>query len=111
MSMNKFRDKTLSDEPVQPDDIISDNDNPDSSSIYVQERDRYVQDTKHRHTLIIWMICVISIWLAGVITVVILNGTTALTIDDNVMITLLATTTANVLGLPTIILKDLFKGR
>lgn len=85
--------------------------NLDTESLKEQEVSRYKQDTKYRHSLIVWMIHAVSIWLFVVIVIVILNGTTALDVNDNVMITLLATTTANVLGLPTIILKDLFKGR
>lgn len=83
----------------------------DEDSIEKQEQIRFKQDTRHRHGLIVWMMVLISVWLCLVIAAVFLNGPLDLGISDTVLVTLLATTTANVLGLPTIILRDLFKGR
>lgn len=83
----------------------------DIKSLEEQESERFGQDTGHRRTLIIWMIVIISSWLGLVIIVVFLNGPLRLGISDTVLATLLATTTANVLGLPSIILRDLFRGK
>ena len=83
----------------------------DEDSIEKQEQIRFKQDTRHRHGLIVWMMVLIFAWLCLVIAAVFLNGPLDLGISDTVLVTLLATTTANVLGLPTIILRDLFKGR
>lgn len=83
----------------------------DVKSLEEQESERFGQDTGHRRTLIIWMIVIISAWLGLVILAVFLNGPLRLGISDTVLVTLLATTTANVLGLPSIILRDLFRGR
>ncbi|QED22892.1 hypothetical protein [Candidatus Deianiraea vastatrix] len=52
---------------------------------------------------------IISLWLIFITIVVILSGLSILEIDKNVMITLLATTTANVIGLPWAIIKGVFK--
>lgn len=82
----------------------------DSENMIRQKTERYIQDTGHRHTLILWMMTIVSLWLMAVIFIVAFNGLLNLSINDTVMVTLLATTTANVLGLPLIILKDLFKG-
>ena len=83
----------------------------DEDSVEKQRKIRFRQDTKHRHQLIVWMMVLISVWLCLVIAAVFLNGPLGLGISDTVLVTLLATTTANVLGLPSIILRDLFKGR
>lgn len=73
-----------------------------------QKVDRYGQDTKHRNILVWWMIGVISIWLTGVLLFVAFNKAWCLNMSETVQVTLLATTTANVPGLPSIILRDLF---
>ncbi len=83
----------------------------DNGNMDAQELLRLKQDTVHRHSLIVWMMIVVSAWLFVVIFIISTNGPLNLNIDDTVLVTLLATTTANVLGLPLIILKDLFKGR
>ncbi len=84
---------------------------PDKKGLEEQEKERFAQDTKQRHLLVIWMIIVISGWLICVILFTAFNNPWCLKISDTVLVTLLATTTANVLGLPAIILKDLFGGR
>lgn len=76
-----------------------------------QYSERFRQDTKHRRILVNWMMCVVSIWLAVVLFCTIANKSLCLNIDKQVLITLLATTTLNVLGLANIILQGLFKPR
>lgn len=83
----------------------------DENDLAKQKTERYTQDTSHRHSLIGWMMVVVSIWLILVICIVALNVKCQLFISDTVLNTLLATTTVNILGLPFIILKDLFNGR
>lgn len=80
----------------------------DKSSLERQRYDRYGQDTRHRKVLVWWMIIVISIWLTSVLLLVGFNQPWCLNMPETVQVTLLATTTANVLGLPSIILRDLF---
>lgn len=106
-----FNNQVIDDSPVSADDSCFDSANDqDAASMMRQKRERYIQDTGHRHTLIVWMMMVVSFWLIAVILIVSLNGRLSLGINDTVLVTLMATTTANVLGLPLIILKDLFKG-
>lgn len=69
--------------------------------------DRFEKDTRWRCRLSWWVIAVDSLWLAAVLSILALNGG-YLHLNDAVLITLLATTTANVLGLSFIVLKGLF---
>lgn len=69
--------------------------------------DRFEKDTRWRCRLSWWVIAVDSVWLAAVLCILTLNGD-YLHLNDAVLITLLATTTANVLGLAFIVLKGLF---
>jgi hypothetical protein len=80
----------------------------DVLSIDKQEALRFSQDTRHRAVLVWWMIILVSIWLLSVLLFASFNKAWCLNISDNVLITLLATTTINVLGLSKIILGGLF---
>jgi hypothetical protein len=73
-----------------------------------QYSERFRQDTKQRKVLVRWMMWVVSIWLAIVLFCTIVGNILCLNMDKQVLITLLATTTINVLGLANIILKGLF---
>ena len=55
-----------------------------------------------------WVAWVVSLWLLIVINVIIANAKLKLGMESEVQITLLATTTVNVLGLAYIVLKGLF---
>ncbi len=77
--------------------------NPDIYTLEKQKNYRYGQDTSHRHTLIIWVMTIIPLWLIVVLVIVTFSQ-----IDSNVKIALLGTTTINVLGLPLIVLRGLF---
>lgn len=81
----------------------------DTLSLDKQTAIRFKQDIRHRHWLVLWMMVVVSAWLALVLVIVMFNLKWCLYIHDNVLITLLATTTINVLGLSKIILHGLFK--
>ena len=86
-------------------------DNADELSLKDQEIRRFAQDTTHRKVLVCWMMWVVSLWLGAVLLITIFNGLLNLQIDNNVLITLLATTTINVLGLSRIVLNGLFGSR
>lgn len=60
------------------------------------------------YRLVWWMMWVVSIWLLCVLLIMCLNQVLGLGIKVEVQITLLATTTLNVLGLANIILNGLF---
>lgn len=68
----------------------------------------FEKSIKHRHTLVIWMMCVVSIWLVIAAGIVIIQLCIKQGLSDTVLCTLLSTTTINVLGLAVIVLKGLF---
>jgi len=80
----------------------------DRLDLDIQEVVRYRQDTKERKLLSHWVIWVVSSWLLLVMIVVSLNSLLNFKLSDSVLITLLATTTANILGLAYIVLDGLF---
>jgi len=73
-----------------------------------QEVKRMEENTYERKSLSYWVRCVIPSWLSFTAISFILNGFNIIKISESVMITLLGTTTANVLGLGYILLKGLF---
>lgn len=102
MESNDFRWE----QDVTPDQIKNtDSDRLNKEAQYVE---RFLQDTKQRKLLVVWMIVVISAWLFFTLFIVMFNSPLHFNVSDSVLTVLLATTTANVLGLPIIILKDLF---
>lgn len=68
---------------------------------------RYDQNTKDRKWLTKWAAIVVSAWLFLVLVILALNHC-LLKLSDSVLITLLTTTTFNILGLTFIVLKGLF---
>lgn len=80
----------------------------DSKDISVQERERYGQDTRFRKYLAIWVMIIVPAWLAAVCGIVCMCAADIWNLTNVQMTTLLATTTANVLGLAYIILRGLF---
>lgn len=80
----------------------------DNLSLDKQESIRFGQDTRHRKCLVYWMMAVVSVWLIIVLLLTTFNCTWCLKISEPILITLLATTTLNVLGLSKIILTGLF---
>lgn len=93
-----------------PQEDRSDIDVPDFDILPIEKQEsiRFGQDTKHRKCLVYWMMVVVSIWLISVLLITTFNNPWCLNIDKKVLITLLATTTINVLGLANIILDGLF---
>ena len=107
--MSELSNYSISSEPqtnIHTNSIVFDN--VDMFSMEKQEALRFSQDTGHRRTLVYWMIWVVSVWLAVVLAITCINNILCLGISDPVLITLLATTTLNVLGLSRIVLNGLF---
>lgn len=71
------------------------------------ELNRYNQDTQHRGNLSVWAGALVSFWLVSVLLILVGNNS-SYKLHDSVLITLLGTTTLNVLGLMVIVLSDLF---
>lgn len=97
-------------EPILQPPNASTNNN-DSKSLKQQEQqlhnDRYKSDTDWRCRLSWWVIGTDSVWLSAILVILCFNNKYFL-LSDTVMITLLGTTTVNVLGLAFIVLKGLF---
>ena len=93
------------------DDVANSNLNPDEESIEHQRIVRYGNDTEQRKILVYWVIWLTSIYLGVILIVLMFVGGGLFTFNDGVLVTLLATTTATVLGLPLVVLKGLFKDR
>lgn len=73
------------------------------------ENKRYEQDTKWRDRLAKWVVWVTSIWMFTILLILLIEGfCSTFDLEKEVLITLLATTTANVLGLPLIVLRGIF---
>ena len=73
------------------------------------EDDRFIQNTELRGSLARVFTIVIIFWLLAVILILVGN-TIRYKLSDSVLITLLTTTTIQVLGMMVIILWDLFPG-
>ncbi len=72
------------------------------------ENHRYAQDTRNKSWLGKWAAWTVSIWLSFVCVAVLFNEILLFCIDTTVLITLLGTTTLNILGLAFIVLKGYF---
>lgn len=69
---------------------------------------RYYQNTNARHDLKEWAKRVVTWWLVFVAVVLMISGFNWLKLSETVLVTLLATTTLNILGLAYIVLKGHF---
>lgn len=95
-------------EDISPSETPTvDSDRHSLTELAALANDRFEKDTRWRCRLSWWVIAVDSVWLAAVLSILALNGG-YLHLNDAVLITLLASTTANVLGLAFIVLKGLF---
>lgn len=97
-------------------DIKENEKNIDQKQIEIQKeqlyQDRYEQKTNERRLFSKWVKWVSSIWLALVLLILFFQGFGSefkfFNLSDSVLITLLSTTTINVLGLSVIVLKGFF---
>lgn len=88
-----------------PNDTLE---NVDDMSMRQQRKERFSQDTRFRRHLANWVMIIVPVWLMSVVVLIYLHGYNTLDLDKEVLITLLATTTVNVLGLAYIVLKGIF---
>ena len=108
---NSEGNKSISDFDIKDLFAVEDpSSNPDADDLEAQERKRYAQDTRYRKLLALWVMWVVSVWLGVVLAIIALTGFKVLKYDQPVLVTLLATTTINVLGLAFIVLRGLFLG-
>lgn len=83
----------------------------DDMSMLQQRNRRFSQDTRYRKYLANWVMAIVPVWLVSVMAILALCGCGVMKIASGVLIALLATTTANVLGLAYIVLKGIFPER
>lgn len=69
---------------------------------------RYSDTSTLRKYSAVWVMVVVSVWLLVVLLILILCGASVITIQSGVLIALLGTTTANIIGLPLVLLKGLY---
>jgi len=69
---------------------------------------RYSSDTTDRKWLAKWTAWTVSVWLAFVLFIIISNKLLSFNLSDLVLVSLLGTTTLNVLGLSFIVLRGHF---
>lgn len=82
--------------------------NVDEQGMAQQEKRRYEQDTDYRKHFSLWVMYIVPLWLILVIVLLYLSAFGLCSLSTAVMTTLLATTTANILGLAYIVLKGMF---
>ena len=70
---------------------------------FSEQLNRFKQDTKDRSKLAYWTFRIISLWLVFVFVLLLIND-----LPNSVFITLLTTTTVNIIGLPIIVLRGYF---
>lgn len=80
----------------------------DDLSMKDQIKERYGQDTRFRKHLAHWVMWIVPVWLGCVLFIITFNDPFCFNLNSKVLITLLATTTVNVLGLAYIVLKGIF---
>lgn len=93
---------------IEPPEVPSTD--KDEHSLKEQKKlynDRFRKDTKWRCILSWWVICVDSVWLLAIL-IILTHNQHCFFLSDAVLMTLLGTTTINVLGLAFIVLKGLF---
>ena len=82
--------------------------NVDDSSLEEQKRARYEMDTQFRSEFSYWVMIIIPVWLVLILVIVFLQGFRIFRLSPTETVALLATTSANVLGLAYIVLKGFF---
>ena len=76
-----------------------------------ENTEQMIQNREDRKTSAIWVKKVISLWLIGTFILVVLYGFNLIKFPSEVICTLLATTTGNVIGLGVILIKGLFPNK
>lgn len=94
---------------VDAKDVTSlDIEDVDTSSLKEQEKRRYAQDTKYRKHLTQWVMHIVPLWLIGIFFITCMCASTVWHLSDVAISALLATATANILGLAHIVLRGMF---
>ncbi|MCW3107764.1 MAG: hypothetical protein JWQ09_2270 [Segetibacter sp.] len=98
----------IANQPSHSKDIDIDSDDLEiQRKLKLLQAKRYSSDTLDRKWLAIWTAFVVSIWLTAVLYILFKN-VKDIHLSDTVLVTLLGTTTLNVLGLSFIVLRGHF---
>ena len=109
--MGKSTGESISEESQKElESFESRNPKYDSETRDAIEQKRYTANTRLRVYLAVWASVIVFGWLVCVLVVLMLNDFWY-KLSDSVLITLLTTTTINVLGLVIIAMSDLFNGK
>ena len=103
--LNKLREITTTRLESTKTDIVFSGQRVNSQTLKLN---RYSDTSKLRKHSAYWVMIVVSFWLFLVVSIVFLCGFTVMNLEASVIIALLTTTTANILGLPLIILQGLY---
>lgn len=110
----QVQNSTAIDHEQNPDGQNGDDANVVSSQSIALDKakvKRFEDDTDHRAGLVDWIKDLIPIYLVLVLFLLIGNGfeTIPFRLSDEILLAILCTTTANIIGLAVIVLKGLFK--
>lgn len=83
--------------------------NYNKKTLSALKKKRFQDNTKLRSRLSLWAFLILSVWIISVIVILFFNEA-VFCISDNVLITLLSTTTINIIGIVLIVMKDIFNG-
>ena len=72
------------------------------------KNDRYKDNTDMRKALVVAFTTIIAFWLLAVLLILVGNRVNKYDLSENILITFLTTSSANVLGMMYVILKNLF---
>jgi len=81
-----------------------------NEAVLTPQEERYSRETKLRENLTTAFTMIITLWLLSVVLILVGNNL-RYKLSDEVLIALLVTSTANVIGMMLIILKNLFPNR
>lgn len=98
------------DDAAAEEDVLFREENYGTQMMRYLKARRYSVNTRLRLILSAWAAFLVSCWLWKVAEILVHN-TERYRLSDEVMITLLATATLNVIGIITIVMTDLFNGR
>lgn len=109
MKSEKFDDILLQQNPEETlANTGKDKTDFDELSVGQQKARRYSQNTQFRRYFSIWVMLIVPSWLFLAFLLVVLCGFSVCKLSDVVLSTMLATTTANILGLAYIVLRGMF---
>lgn len=103
--LHKLREITTTRLESTKNDIVFSGQRVDSQTLKLN---RYSDTSKLRKHSAYWVMGAVSLWLLLVVSIVFFCGFALMNLEQSVLIALLTTTTANILGLPLVVLRGLY---